>query len=81
MISTYSADAEKRKLQMILKKMGLKIDDPNDLNIDQEKEPSPIVNIQNITEFENLQQENENYIITWEGENADEEQGEGGLIY
>lgn len=74
MIAAYSADAEKRKLQMLLKKMGLKIDDPEDLNKDDNKEPSPITNIQNITDFANLQQENENYNITFQGDNADDDE-------
>jgi hypothetical protein len=71
MIAGYSTDTEKRKLQMLLKNMGLKIDDPNDLNKDNTTEPSQITNIQDITAYANLQQENENYNITFQGDNAD----------
>ena len=75
MIAEYSSDAEKRKMQMLLKKMGLKIDDPDDLNKDDEKEKnnekSQVSITQNLSAYDNEQQENENYNITYQGDNAD----------
>ena len=75
MIAEYSSDAEKRKMQMLLKKMGLKIDDPDDLNKDEykEKDNNQTQNIttQNLSDYDNEQQENENYNINYQGDNAD----------
>jgi hypothetical protein len=73
MIAEYSSDAEKRKMQMLLKKMGLKIDDPDDLNKDEEKDNNQTQNltIQNLSAYDNEQQENENYNINYQGDNAD----------
>jgi len=71
LIAAYSSDAEKRKLQILLKKMGLKIEgDPDDLNKEEKEKPNLKV-VQNITDFENAQLENENYTITFNGDNAD----------
>lgn len=74
MISAYSSDDEARKLQILLKKMGLKIDDSDDLNKDDIKEKIPLTQtqIQNIQEYENVQQDNANYNIgEYQGDNAD----------
>ena len=76
MISVYSADDEARRLQIMLKKMGLSdIVDPDSLNKEdiKEKEKQIIPIDTDILKNDNKLQEEQNYYIgDFKGENADD---------
>lgn len=79
LMGSYSADDEARKLQILLKKMGLPIEEtnPDALNKDEEAAPAEMNLNQDILTHDNQQQEEANYIIAdFLGENADQDEVE-----
>lgn len=78
LIAAYSTDDEKRKLQVLLKKMGLNIlgGAPTDGEDGAQKTTSASMLHKDIQEVANKEQENENYKMTFQGENPDDNEVE-----
>lgn len=79
LIAAYSADDEARRLQIMLKKMGLNVIDPETLNKEDKSVPNttPEIGTTDISTHQNTLQENENYNISdYHGENVDDDEAD-----
>jgi hypothetical protein len=80
LMGSYSADDEARKLQILLKKMGLPINEtnPDTFNKEDVESKEPLTTTlplgQDILAFDNQQQEDANYQMHFMGENVDQDE-------
>ncbi len=77
MIAVYSADDEARKLQIMLKKMGLTdIVDPDSTNKEEVFKEKPVIDVDIMKNDNKMQEESNFYIGDFKGENADDNEVE-----